>query len=149
MPIVWRKQLATGNDIIDRDHKYLFCLFNSIELALTTPDALIYLPVYFEQLFEYSREHFDREEKIQLRVGYPNPAEHKQQHQQILSSLEEINTELQQLVSKDNDEATLKALQTQFNKDLLNLSREWVLEHMIKSDRLMEPYLKKYPKDFM
>ncbi|MCV6610109.1 MAG: hemerythrin family protein, partial [Amphritea sp.] len=63
MPVIWKSQLSTGNDLIDRDHKYLISLFNSIELSLLKPDSLQYLPIFFRELLEYTREHFEREER--------------------------------------------------------------------------------------
>ena len=77
MPVVWESHLGTGNDLIDRDHKYMICLFNSIELALTKPSVLPHLPMFFDQLVEYSQEHFKREEGIQIKIDYPNYAAHR------------------------------------------------------------------------
>ena len=139
MPITWRKQISTGNDIIDQNHKYLICLFNSIELALSTPEALKYLPVYVDQLFEYTKEHFDREEKIQLKIDYPGYMEHKLQHQDILDHLEKVNDELQQLVNEKDEEATNEALKSQLDKDILKLAREWIIDHLIKTDKKWSP----------
>ena len=97
MPIAWSPKLSTHNQIIDQDHKYLICLFNSIELALKDDESLEHLPLFVNQLLEYTREHFAREERIQLKINYPKYAEHKGQHQQIIDRLQRIDNEIVEL----------------------------------------------------
>ena len=70
MPIVWRDQLNIGNDQIDTEHRYLICLFNSIELCLKQKDAINSLPIFIDQLFSYTKEHFTREEHLQKKIGF-------------------------------------------------------------------------------
>ena len=134
MPIVWRDQMSVGNEHIDQDHKYLICLFNSIELALSNEKKDELLPMFFDQLLEYTKVHFDREERIQLKMQYPGHYEHKQKHQEIVQSLMEVNAELQ--------------LGVEYRDDLLDLIRTWVVDHLIVTDQALKPYLKKLPKDF-
>ena len=69
-PVVWNRQMSTGNGLIDGDHKYLISLFNSVDLALSKPSVLPHLPLFFDQLVEYTQEHFRREEEIQIRIEW-------------------------------------------------------------------------------
>ena len=93
-PVVWNRQLSTGNGLIDQDHKYLISLLNSVDLALAKPTVLPHLPMFFDQLVEYTQEHFQREEEIQIRIDYPNYASHKLEHEKILGNLEGINRQI-------------------------------------------------------
>jgi hemerythrin len=135
MPILWRNEMSVGNDLIDQDHRYLLCLFNSIELILSEKGLLDQLPFYFEQLFEYTQFHFDREEKIQIKSDYGGYYEHKQKHQKIIQRLEEVNEQLQ-------------AGKKEIENDLLELVREWIVDHLIKTDREMTSHLRKFPHNF-
>ena len=56
MPVVWRDEMSVGNDHIDRDHRYLLCLFNSIELALSHENK--------DELLLVSRKEFEKLEKL-------------------------------------------------------------------------------------
>ena len=38
MPIVWRKAMSVGNDLIDHDHHFMVNFLNTIELLLQKPD---------------------------------------------------------------------------------------------------------------
>ncbi len=135
MPILWRNEMSVGNDLIDQDHRYLLCLFNSIELVLSDKGLLDQLPFYFDQLFEYTQFHFEREEKIQLKSGYAGYYEHKQKHQKIIQRLGEVNEELK------SGKADLK-------QDLLALVREWIVDHLIKTDKEMSQHLSKLPRNY-
>lgn len=135
MPILWRKEMSVENDLIDQDHRYLLCLFNSIELILSDKGLHDQLPFYFDQLLEYSKFHFDREEKIQLKSNYPGHYKHKQKHIQITQRLEEVNEALK------NNEAGV-------DNSLLELVREWIVDHLIKTDKEMSSHLKQFPRNY-
>jgi hemerythrin len=135
MPILWRNEMSVGNDIIDQDHRYLLCLFNSIELILSDKGLHDQLPFYFDQLLEYTQFHFDREEKIQLKSEYPGFYDHKQKHQQIIQRLEAVNDEL-------------KMGSTDVQQGLIELVREWIVDHLIQTDKEMTSHLRKFPHNF-
>ena len=147
MPIVWRDRLNTGNDKIDTDHRYLFCLFNSIELATSHPDLMKHLPVFFAQLQAYTAEHFSREEKIQLRIGYPDAVEHRRLHAEILRQLEGVQAKVNRLMAEATPDDERAALREDLVGEALNLAREWVINHVVKVDCTMIPYLAKHPSD--
>lgn len=135
MPILWRDEMSVGNDLIDQDHRYLLCLFNSVELILSSNELQDQLPFYFDQLLDYTKFHFDREEKIQLKSDYSGYYEHKKKHVEIVQRLEELNEEL-------------KSGKTDLEKDLLALVREWIVDHLIKVDKDLAPHLRQFPSNY-
>jgi hemerythrin len=135
MPILWRNEMSVGNDLIDQDHRYLLCLFNSIELILSDKGLQEHLPFYLDQLLDYTKFHFDREEKIQLKSGYSGYFEHKMKHQQILQGLEELK-------------AVLKKGKPDLKQDVLALIREWIVDHLVKVDKELTPHLSKLPRNY-
>ncbi|MCG3168568.1 MAG: Bacteriohemerythrin [Pseudomonadales bacterium] len=154
MPVVWREQLAVGDPQIDQDHRYLLCLFNCIELSLSSAETLGHLPLFFGQLLEYTCEHFQREEALQARVGYPALAEHRSAHARIVEMLVELDGGLQRefallggvenvAVIDGTRRAALDALRARLGPELLQLAREWVIEHVIRMDKPMEPWLRR------
>jgi hemerythrin len=136
MPILWRKEMSVENDLIDQDHRYLLCLFNSIELILSDKGLRDQLPFYFDQLLEYSQFHFDREEKIQLKSNYPGHFEHKQKHRQIIQRLEEVSEAIKR------DDAGVE-------KNLVELVREWIVDHLVKTDKEMTSHLRQLPRNYL
>jgi hemerythrin len=135
MPILWRNEMSVGNDIIDQDHRYLLCLFNSIELILSDEGLHDQLPFYFDQLLEYTQFHFDREERIQVKSNYPGHYKHKQKHVAIIQRLEEVKEAL------NNNEAGV-------DDSLLELVREWIVDHLVQTDKKMAPHLRQFPRNY-
>lgn len=160
MPVVWRAGMTTGNDLIDQDHKYLLALFNSIELALSKPELMRYLPTFFRQLVDYTADHFSREEQIQLKVSYPNYLPHRRQHIEIVERLEALHARVIEELGPGPDDADQdgevprptkddpEVVRQRLESDVLALAREWVINHVLKADKEMQPYLKAYPRNF-
>lgn len=146
MPVIWKSQLSTGNDLIDRDHKYLISLFNSIELCLLKPDSLQYLPIFFSELLAYTREHFDREERIQIKIRYPYYADHKLEHQKIIDHLEQLNDTVRKLMAA-RDKLGDTRIHERLDSEIISLAREWIIDHVVKTDGKMARFLKQYPQE--
>lgn len=91
--IVWREKMSVGHEVIDADHRYLLCLVNSVELALRTDEPLDEL---LDQLVDYVKFHFKREEGIQMDVRYPNIEKHRSAHRQLADQLAEAVAKLRQ-----------------------------------------------------
>lgn len=164
MPIIWQPAMSVGAKAIDDEHKYLFALFNCVELALKTGD-MDSIKLFVDQLTEYCCEHFTHEEQLQLRIKYPYYLENKTQHVQILEHLEtlrqrfvietraepEAMAELQDY-DPDGDVADdvppdfatagkIASLDDALVAEISALLRNWILEHVLVIDRKMHPFL--------
>ncbi len=148
MPIVWRNQMSVGNDAIDQDHKLLFCLINSIELALRSEDAMELLPVFIQQLLAYTKEHFAREEEIQKKIYYPLIDEHKREHKEIVVKLVDMERLVAEYISKEQRAQLGKDEQASMRKEIIDLARHWIMDHVLQRDKSMEIYLRKLPRTF-
>ena len=141
MPVIWREDYAVGNELIDADHRYLFCLVNTVELAVRHPDAGETLEMALDQLLEYARFHFAREERIQYAAGYPDYLRHKRAHQQLLASLKEICRDIRATDQPGSREAHQLRLH-----DLL---RQWLMDHVLHEDAKLKPHLETLPSSFV
>jgi hemerythrin len=135
MALAWREQLSVENDLIDSDHKYLIEIINSATKHLQAKSWLD-LKTSFEQLTRYSAAHFATEEKIALAVGYPQSEHLHESHGVLLEKLQHMAQEVSEVWSDESIE--------KFN----GLLRDWLINHVIKEDMLLKPYLKKYSPRF-
>lgn len=120
----WLDEFKIGNDIVDKQHHYLFELANQVYEAEDMP-AIIKCG---EELFRYIREHFRDEERLMKRSGYPGYQAHVAMHDDLLLRLEGIAAHL----TKDD-----------FKNDSLNqLMVDWLLSHILKEDMLIGEYLR-------
>ncbi|MFP4209006.1 MAG: bacteriohemerythrin [Wenzhouxiangella sp.] len=137
MPIQWRRQMSVGNLIIDLDHRYLLSLINQVEYALRHPEEADNLKMALDQLSEYAREHFAREEKLQLRIQFRGYMPHRMAHQSLLDRLERISGE----ILAEQDPERLK----QRSSEIVQLLRDWLLDHVLKEDMKMKADLENLP----
>lgn len=133
MTLLWRKQLAVGNESIDTDHKYLICLINTVDLSLRTAQNRDILLTTLEQLAEYTHLHFAREEQLMVSVHYPRYDQHKAQHQLLIRELSGIRAQLE----AQADQTFTPAQCDTFAK----LFRHWLIDHVVKEDMLLKPLL--------
>lgn len=141
MPIVWRDKMSIGNHFIDMDHRLLICMINMIELALLAPgEEMANIRLALGELENYTEVHFNREEKLQLAISYPQYGDHKHEHQQLVNRLKEIKEQILGV----NDPVIL----AQKAPQLTELLRDWLLHHVLQEDMKMKPYLEKYPPNY-
>ncbi len=129
--IIWRKEMSVGNPMIDGDHRYLICLINTVELALSNESYKDVLDTVLDQLDEYTREHFAREEKLQLELYYLKRDEHAQQHAELIRELGEIRRKVRSVKEPD--------MGKEIAGEIALLLRHWLIDHILQRDMLMKP----------
>lgn len=135
MTLEWREQLSVGNNVIDADHKHLIKIINRIESNLAAKDFGD-LKNSLDSLSQYSRTHFAAEEKIARAVGYEHGTRLHESHQALLEKLDQLKQDLAQ----DWTPALVESFTI--------LLRDWLINHVIKEDLLMKPYLTKWSREF-
>ena len=128
MTIMWREQLSVGNDMIDDDHRVLIDIINEYERALDTRNVDQIIGV-FDRLKAYAHEHFNREENLQRAIHFNQAESHKEKHEEMIRRLNKIHT----MFIEKNDISL---------ENLKNFLRDWLIQHIIKQDLKMIPYLK-------
>lgn len=135
MALQWREQLSVGNDLIDSDHQGLIDIINKANHSLQSMSRAGLLSALAE-LDKYSRVHFTLEEKIAEAVGFPDLGQLHGSHMLLLENLNRIAHEI--------GEQWDKAAADHFGQFL----RDWLINHVIKEDMLLKPYLKKFSPRF-
>lgn len=140
MTIVWRDAMSVSNALIDTDHRYLMCLINTVELALTTGQPLEILRTVLAQLKQYTQEHFDREERLMMAVRFVRFDHHRGQHLKLIRELDEAARPVLAAADGAVGEAARDAL--------VALLRHWLVDHILKEDMHLKPILSQYPATF-
>ncbi|WNV03349.1 hemerythrin family protein [Candidatus Methylospira mobilis] len=79
--------MVLGHDAIDNDHAEFIALLRRLNAA-TNAD----FPALFQQLYEHSERHFERENQLMQQYAYPAETEHKSEHQRILGEFSQFKT---------------------------------------------------------
>lgn len=127
----WSDKYLVHIEPIDTDHKNLFALANRIHAHVVQGAGDAAIQQALGQLISYVRQHFDREERMMEQAGYPDLAEHRKTHrmlESIVSSMQRVQM---------SDPAAIDP-----NK-LLEFLRDWLQNHIIKSDLQYEPWVNK------
>jgi hemerythrin len=127
----WDKRLETGIDEVDSQHRDLFRRIDSLELSLYGGKSKVETMMMIEYLEAYVEEHFDAEEGLLLRFGYPDIGKHRQEHH-----------EFRELYKKIRDEYEKKEADSYMALDVDKEIRKWWENHIMKSDKAFVPYVK-------
>lgn len=88
--IVWKEEYSVGIPSLDDDHKRLIFLLNQFKTAYEYDTSAEFERQALEQLVEYTRFHFTREEDMMEEAGYADIEEHKKQHARMIAQVEEF-----------------------------------------------------------
>ena len=126
--IVWNERIELGIPILDEQHRGIVASINTLhyETRHNHGDAVIH-PV-LRALQEYTRLHFDLEERLMRMAGYPSLQDHLVRHQELVARLKAVGL--------GSDPYAL-----------LELLREWWLGHINDEDRKYAPWVAKLGPD--
>jgi len=130
MSFVWSPELATGNAIIDSQHKQLFeaasALFSACQIGKERQEV----ERTMEVLAQYTIQHFADEEALQQKCGYPHYPAHKQLH-------DDFKITVQALAQK----MSRQDLTADFISEVYITIGEWLLSHFKGEDLKMAKYI--------
>ena len=127
--VEWNDDLSVGIESIDNDHKKLLSLINNLQTAVLYPTGESFERQALDEVIEYTRYHFQREEKMMLENGYPDYEAHKQQHEDMIARIGGFL----EAYEKDR-EATVD--------ELVAFLKDWLIKHIAGTDQQYSPYLK-------
>ena len=128
--IKWEDGYSIGVQSIDEQHKQLFEIANRIyvllknELLTDKYDKIIEI---IDELKSYTIYHFNSEEDYMRSIGYKKFLSQKVAHNDFLEKMN--NIDIKQI---DND-------QNEYLIGILDFVSEWLVEHILKEDKLITP----------
>ena len=132
MAFTWSDNLATGNKLIDDQHKQLVIATNNLMDACKSGQGQAHLDSTMRFLIDYTRKHFGDEEKLQQQYHYPDYPNHKKLHDTFKSSMEELAKKLK----SEGPTATLTI-------KISSSVGEWLIHHILNEDKKIAAYIKR------
>jgi len=126
--IKWHSSMDTGIDLIDNDHKKLISLINQLQNATQYKVDDNIIDQIMDDLINYTKYHFEREEFLMRTNQYPGYEDHKNLHEKMIGKMSECMKEY-----KSNPDNTID--------DALNFLKNWLINHIKGDDREYIPYL--------
>ncbi len=126
--IVWRDEYNINISKMDTQHQNLAGLMNDLNEAVAQKMEMTALMKKLSDIVSYTRKHFDTEEELMRSNDYPDYSEHKQEHDALISYLEDAENRLR-MGKKFN-------FYTNFN-----VSCDCFITHMDDSDKKLGMFL--------
>lgn len=124
----WKPAFSVQNRKLDEQHKSLIGLmqgFYAAHLDHDKPRAHRELAA----LLTLTVQHFRLEEEMMQKAGYPDFANHKKGHEELLGQVEKLAKDY---LNTDSHESAGK---------LANFLKAWLVRHILGSDKQYAPYL--------
>ena len=135
MDFKWDEGLATGNYIIDLQHRELFKLMERLIAAINRNKGKEEISNAIAFVEEYTAHHFRAEEKMQQVNSYPDFDFHRRQHQEITKEFILFKSELQ------SDGPSLELAVRS-----MTAVGKWITTHINVLDRKFAEYLREKTK---
>lgn len=139
MPIKWDSRFSVDNAIIDMEHKLLLTMLNALEVVLRNPHEKDSARFFVDQLYEVAKDHFQHEEKLQIKYLFPYYEENKQGHEALIVELDDIKNEIYNFIGKTD---TTQDEAEQMSEKINHVLRDWLIEHILKSDMKMKGFMR-------
>jgi hemerythrin len=130
MAIEWNRDLETGNQMIDTQHRQLIEAINNLMAACATGKGRENLPETIDFLTAYTIRHFGDEEKLQQQSRYPDYPNHKKLHDAFKVVVADLGRKLKA-------EGPTVALVGQVNANIGG----WFINHIKKEDSKVAAHL--------
>ncbi|MGD0548891.1 MAG: bacteriohemerythrin [Terracidiphilus sp.] len=135
--IVWTDQMSVGVKLLDNDHKRLVLIVNQLHDGLMSGRAKPALEYAFNGLIQHVRAHHAQEEQILAEIGYHNSELHKQEHDQLVGEIMELQTQF------------INCEQLAEELELMRQLRGWFFKHIQNSDRDLVAHLRAHDVNAM
>ncbi len=125
--VLWSRDFETGHAGIDSDHKKLIILFNELAQSVNRGSGAQSARELLDELLEYTRYHFSREEHLMQEFNCPDYARHKDMHETFSRQVDDISRHY-----AGGDE---------IGAFLLSFLGKWLTGHILTADRQLGRFL--------
>ncbi len=126
--VTWKDEYSVGIKAIDDDHKMLLKLINQLQTSSLYYTGEDFDKTALNELLEYTKFHFSREEKMMEENGYPGFEAHRKQHVNMTD----------EVVRKVNE---YEADSEKTVEDLLDYLKKWLINHIGGTDKKYSAFL--------
>ncbi|NQV51403.1 MAG: hemerythrin family protein [Candidatus Marinimicrobia bacterium] len=135
MTFKWTKDMRIDDGQIDADHKKLISIANKVLTLEQSSKRADELKQLIQDLYEYVKYHFAREEDLMQKLEYPDMKSHQTKHENIILAMNLFLANAQNM-----DEILVN-----FRK----LVSKWVIDHIMDEDKKLQRFMDAKVKAFL
>jgi len=125
----WSDDYSMKIDSIDSQHKKLVDMLNDLYAGMMTNASREAASETLRGLTDYTLTHFAFEENLFREYGYEHAAAHQKEHRALIQAVVEFKGKF------DAGEASI-------NMELMNFLKDWLIKHILGSDKRYSKYLR-------
>ena len=126
--ITWDQSYSVSVRRLDEQHQKLLALINELHEAMRQGQGQAIVQDTLRQLATYTVTHFRAEEELLRKANYPGLAEHRAEHQKYVARVNEFAEDL-------------KAGRNTSSIAVLGFLKDWLAEHILRTDRSYAAFL--------
>jgi hemerythrin len=131
MEYKWDDSLATGQPVIDEQHKKLFDAVNDLLKTAAAGKAEAEIKKSLDFLTEYTIKHFFDEEAIQQKYQYPDYQNHAKYHEEFKATVRDLSHQL-----------ILKGASKELVDEICKKFAAWLVNHIKVQDKKLAAYIR-------
>jgi hemerythrin len=120
--VSWRDEYCLRIESVDRQHQMLVAITRQLQEAMLEGRAREVQKELVEKLIDYTKYHFECEERLMTECGYEGLTNHQQSHRKLTGQV----VDLQQQVTRR------RAISS---SQMLCFLRHWITDHILQADR--------------
>jgi len=125
--LVWNDKFSIGLPEIDEQHKKLIDIINMMnDVVEGKAMKNTTMKIVLREMVNYTNYHFNSEEELMIKSGYPGYAEHKKEHTDFIIAVKKFSVEI-----KENRNISC---------DLIIFLYNWLTNHILNVDNKMGQY---------
>jgi len=126
--VTWDQSYGVSVSRLDEQHQKLFSLINSLHEAMRQGKGQEVVQDTVRELAAYTATHFRAEEELLRKAGYPGLVAHEAEHQKYVAKVNQFAEDL-------------KAGRNASSISVLGFLKDWLAEHILRTDRSSSAYL--------
>jgi hemerythrin len=127
--MTWTDSMSVGVKVLDEDHKKLVGMVNELHDGILEGHRHEALAHVLDQLVQYTKVHFAREEQFFAKTQYAQAAEHKKEHDDLIVKAGELQSRYK------GGSTSMLSLET------MSFLKSWLSHHIQGSDKLYTKHL--------
>lgn len=129
----WDNSFNIGHVEIDNQHRMLVDMIATLQRSLSQGLVNPQIGITLKELVAYTKTHFQLEQDVMQKSGYPHYAEHVKLHEHLIDQIVKILRDLRRGES-------ITAIQ------LSEMLKEWLLHHIMQEDKKIGAFLQQQSK---
>lgn len=127
--ITWNSSLSVGVQKFDAEHQQLISFINKLNQSLKIGGAQKTMEGILVDLIKYTSIHFKHEEDYMVLYDYPGYGDHRKEHEELKMKVVDFHDRF-------------VAQKTAFSLELMIFLRDWLINHIQKSDMAYKEFFK-------